>query len=158
MVKSVARFASIMPHWPGDPTKELTSFGGMSRSELMARVRGRGNATTELVVLSLLRRERIKGWRRISLTAGAKSFSLSRTRSPPPSQPDAQHRPKDASDTRTGGVMRFLYEKRHCYGAFPKTMCSRPNRWTRFVNSLGIHSAVRICSSQAGTVNAQNVA
>ena len=78
MVKSPARFASIMPRWPGDPTRELTNFGGLSRSELMARVRGRGNGTTELVVLSLLRRERIKGWRRHFAVTGRPDFAWPR--------------------------------------------------------------------------------
>ena len=34
------------------------------RSEVMARVRSRGNRSTELVVVSLLRANRITGWRR----------------------------------------------------------------------------------------------
>src|SRR6266702_6725434 len=39
-------------------------FSKRERSALMSRVRGRGNKATELALLSLLRKEGIKGWRR----------------------------------------------------------------------------------------------
>lgn len=41
-----------------------TSFGGLSRSELMSRVRSSRNVTTELKLISLLRIAKLKGWRR----------------------------------------------------------------------------------------------
>lgn len=48
----------------GRDKSERTSFGGLSRSELMSRVRSSRNVTTELKLLSLLRIEKLKGWRR----------------------------------------------------------------------------------------------
>lgn len=39
-------------------------FSKSQRSALMARIRGRGNVATELALVSLLRRNRIVGWRR----------------------------------------------------------------------------------------------
>ena len=37
---------------------------GSGRSEVMARIRGRGNKDTELALAKLLRRHEIMGWRR----------------------------------------------------------------------------------------------
>lgn len=53
-----------MSRWPGDATKERTSFAGLTRSELMARVRSRGNATTEARLARMLKLAGIVGWRR----------------------------------------------------------------------------------------------
>jgi DNA mismatch endonuclease, patch repair protein len=39
-------------------------FSVTKRSEIMSRVRGRGNKNTELALLALFRRHRITGWRR----------------------------------------------------------------------------------------------
>ncbi len=39
-------------------------FSKAKRSEVMSRVRGRGNKATELAMVALLRRHRITGWRR----------------------------------------------------------------------------------------------
>lgn len=39
-------------------------FDHDKRSDVMSRIRGRGNATTELAMLSMLREARITGWRR----------------------------------------------------------------------------------------------
>ena len=39
-------------------------FTKRKRSEVMSRVRGRGNKATELVMVALLRRQGITGWRR----------------------------------------------------------------------------------------------
>jgi DNA mismatch endonuclease, patch repair protein len=39
-------------------------FSKSKRSEVMARIRGRGNKATEIKFLELLRRHRISGWRR----------------------------------------------------------------------------------------------
>src|SRR5665213_2395848 len=36
----------------------------MNRSELMSRIRGRGNLTTEQRAVTLFRQDRMKGWRR----------------------------------------------------------------------------------------------
>jgi len=36
----------------------------MTRGELMSRIRSRGNASTELAMMAVLRRRRVTGWRR----------------------------------------------------------------------------------------------
>ena len=54
----------ISARWPGEPNKEITSFGGLSRSDLMSRVRSQGNSTTELRLAHLLREAGLRGWRR----------------------------------------------------------------------------------------------
>lgn len=46
------------------------------RSKLMARVRGRGNATTEVAFARLLRAARITGWRRHAALPGRPDFSF----------------------------------------------------------------------------------
>ena len=53
-----------MKGWPGDASKEVTTFGKLSRTELMSRVRSKGNSTTEIRMLKLLRQSRMRGWRR----------------------------------------------------------------------------------------------
>ena len=53
-----------MRRWPGNATKERTTFGGLSRGQLMRRVRSTGNRTTEERLASLLRKARLSGWRR----------------------------------------------------------------------------------------------
>ena len=54
--------------------RERTTFGGLSRSELMSRVRSSKNATTELKLISLLRFARITGWRRKYRLPGKPDF------------------------------------------------------------------------------------
>lgn len=46
------------------------------RSKLMSRVRGRGNATTEVAFARLLRSARITGWRRHAALPGRPDFSF----------------------------------------------------------------------------------
>jgi len=53
-----------MSRWPGNAKEQRTTFGGLSRSELMSRVRSTGNETTELRLMKLLRKAGLKGWRR----------------------------------------------------------------------------------------------
>jgi len=53
-----------MSHWPGRSKYAKTTFGGLSRSRLMARIRSKRNTTTELKLLSLMRVVRLRGWRR----------------------------------------------------------------------------------------------
>ena len=53
-----------MSHWPSRSRHAKTTFGGLSRSALMSRVRSKRNATTELKLLSLLRAAGLRGWRR----------------------------------------------------------------------------------------------
>lgn len=53
---------------------EITTFGGLSRSQLMARVSSKGNKTTELRFADLLRRSGLKGWRRHQRLLGRPDF------------------------------------------------------------------------------------
>jgi len=64
-----------MKRWPGDPQRETTSFGGLSRGELMSRVRSTGNKTTEERFVRLLRRAQAKGWRRHLRLPGRPDFA-----------------------------------------------------------------------------------
>lgn len=63
-----------MTSWPGDARNQRTTFGALSRSELMSRVRSRGNATTETRLAHLLRKARMSGWRRHQRLAGHPDF------------------------------------------------------------------------------------
>lgn len=63
-----------MSRWPGDAELEQTTFGGMSRGRLMARVRSTGNKTTEQRLVSLLRAEALVGWRRHQDVPGRPDF------------------------------------------------------------------------------------
>lgn len=63
-----------MPRWPGDAQRERTSFGSLSRSDLMARVRSSGNLTTEHHLAHLLRKAGISGWRRRRALLGRPDF------------------------------------------------------------------------------------
>lgn len=63
-----------MNSWPGHSKHAKTSFGGLSRSTLMSRIRGKRNASTELRLVSLLRAERMHGWRRNSSLLGKPDF------------------------------------------------------------------------------------
>ena len=49
-------------------------FSARKRSEIMARVRGRGNERTELALLNILRRQNISGWRRHQTVFGKPDF------------------------------------------------------------------------------------
>jgi DNA mismatch endonuclease (patch repair protein) len=53
-----------MPREPRKQSFERTTFGGLSRSQLMSRVRSSRNATTELRFITLLRAGCLTGWRR----------------------------------------------------------------------------------------------
>jgi DNA mismatch endonuclease, patch repair protein len=68
-----------MSHWPGNAEKERTSFGGLSRGQLMSRVRSIGNQTTELRLAKLLRRTRLCGWRRQCSLPGRPDFVWRKT-------------------------------------------------------------------------------
>ncbi|MYD69547.1 MAG: DNA mismatch endonuclease Vsr [Acidobacteria bacterium] len=68
-----------MPTWVSGSRSEVTTFGGLSRSELMARVRGRGNKSTELKLVALLKNHRVTGWRRhLSFLPGKPDFTWRR--------------------------------------------------------------------------------
>lgn len=64
-----------MSRWPGNPQQEQTSFGGLSRGQLMARVGSTGNKTTEKRLASLLRRSHFSGWRRHQPRPGRPDFA-----------------------------------------------------------------------------------
>ena len=49
-------------------------FTKRKRSEMMSRIRGRGNKETELVLATLFRRHRINGWRRNQPVFGKPDF------------------------------------------------------------------------------------
>jgi len=49
-------------------------FSPQERSRIMARIRSRGNKTTELRLIRLLRRYKVKGWRRGSSLFGRPDF------------------------------------------------------------------------------------
>lgn len=49
-------------------------FSNRKRSDIMSRVRGRGNKATEVAMLALLRRHHITGWRRHTRVFGNPDF------------------------------------------------------------------------------------
>ena len=55
-------------------------FTKSKRSEVMSRIRGRGNKDTELVLARILRSERIAGWRRHTALMGRPDFAFPRVR------------------------------------------------------------------------------
>lgn len=63
-----------MSKWPGDARREQTSFGNLSRGQLMSRVHSRGNLTTEERLASLLRIVKLHGWRRHQPLPGRPDF------------------------------------------------------------------------------------
>jgi DNA mismatch endonuclease (patch repair protein) len=64
-----------MAQWPKTTETQPTTFGRLSRSELMSRVRGKGNKTTELKLVNLLREAGLKGWRRHLPLPGRPDFA-----------------------------------------------------------------------------------
>ena len=65
-----------MSYWPKRGRYAKTTFGGLSRSALMSRVRSKRNATTELRLLSLLRSARLPGLRRDFPLLGNPDFAF----------------------------------------------------------------------------------
>lgn len=55
-------------------------FTEKKRSEIMARIRGRGNKRTELALMEILRRNKIKGWRRHPPVFGKPDFVFPKER------------------------------------------------------------------------------
>jgi len=66
--------------WKKSAIVEITRFGGLSRPELMSRIRASGNASTELRFLSLLRQAKLKGWRRNYPLFGKPDFTFPKER------------------------------------------------------------------------------
>lgn len=63
-----------MARWPGNARAETTSFGKLDRGQLMARIRSRGNTTTEERLAYLLRQAGMHGWRRHQDLSGKPDF------------------------------------------------------------------------------------
>jgi DNA mismatch endonuclease, patch repair protein len=55
-------------------------FTKAKRSEVMSRIRGRGNKTTELALVALFRQQQIKGWRRHRRVFGNPDFIFPKLR------------------------------------------------------------------------------
>lgn len=53
---------------------DQATFAGLTRSELMSRIRSRGNKKTELALVALLRLHHITGWRRHQPLPGTPDF------------------------------------------------------------------------------------
>jgi len=62
-------------HWPGKADKQSTTFGNLTRSQLMKRVRSSGNKTTEVAMARLLRKAGLSGWRRHLPLPGKPDFA-----------------------------------------------------------------------------------
>lgn len=61
-----------MNRHPTNP--EPSGFGNLTRGDLMSRVRSRGNKTTEVMLVALLRSHGITGWRRHAKLPGNPDF------------------------------------------------------------------------------------
>jgi len=55
-------------------------FSGLTRSELMSRIRGKGNKKTELRLITIFRSHGVTGWRRGSQLPGKPDFVFPRTK------------------------------------------------------------------------------
>src|ERR1017187_2904612 len=77
---SVSSWRNAMSRWPGRSKHAKTTFGGLSRSILMSRVRSKRNTTTELKLRSLLRAARLRGWRRDFPLLGNPDFVFSKSK------------------------------------------------------------------------------
>lgn len=64
-----------MGRWPKRGKHRATTFGNLTRSQLMTRVRSSGNKTTELLMAQLLRKAGLKGWRRHLPLPGRPDFA-----------------------------------------------------------------------------------
>lgn len=69
-----------MNHFAKGVVGAPTTFGGLSRSELMSRVRSAGNLSTEIKLARLLRNHRLCGWRRRSSLPGKPDFIWSQAK------------------------------------------------------------------------------
>ncbi len=64
----------------GCELNSVDSFNSQKRSEIMAKVRSRGNASTELKALQILRRGAVTGWRRHFPIFGRPDFAFPKAR------------------------------------------------------------------------------
>jgi DNA mismatch endonuclease (patch repair protein) len=58
----------------------MTDVSAANRSEIMARVRGRGNKATEMAMAAFLRHHGIAGWRRHAQVFGNPDFVFAKSR------------------------------------------------------------------------------
>ena len=56
------------------PVKKQKYFAGLTRSELMSKIKSKGNKKTEMALLLELRRQKITGWRRHAKLPGKPDF------------------------------------------------------------------------------------
>jgi DNA mismatch endonuclease (patch repair protein) len=61
-------------------TVRVDTFDKATRSKVMAKVRGRGNASTEIKLMKLFRANGIKGWRRHFPITGRPDFAFPKTK------------------------------------------------------------------------------
>lgn len=66
--------SNVVKSWPGNAKRETTSFGSLSRSVLMSRIRSSRNQTTELKFVALLHAAKVRGWRRNYPLVGKPDF------------------------------------------------------------------------------------
>lgn len=66
--------AARQPHRDGASRLEVTGFGNLSQSQLMSRIGAKGNKTTELKLVQLLRTAGLTGWRRHQNILGRPDF------------------------------------------------------------------------------------
>lgn len=64
-----------MTKWPTAFKQQKTTFGGLDRSALMSKVKGKGNKSTEKRLSNMLRMGDLKGWRRHLPLPGKPDFS-----------------------------------------------------------------------------------
>lgn len=64
----------ILLHAQPDSKTMTDNMSKESRSYTMSRIRSKGNASTELVMLSIIKHNRIKGWRRHQNLKGRPDF------------------------------------------------------------------------------------
>ncbi|WP_075079725.1 very short patch repair endonuclease [Terrimicrobium sacchariphilum] len=57
---------------------DLSRFHGLTRPQLMSRIRSRGNKKTEIALLKILREQKFTGWRRHAKLPGKPDFAFPR--------------------------------------------------------------------------------
>jgi DNA mismatch endonuclease, patch repair protein len=70
----------VVKRWPGNTQQQATTFGGLSRSVLMSRIRSKRNVTTELKLVSLMCAAHLHGWRRNFPLLGNPDFVFLKSR------------------------------------------------------------------------------
>lgn len=76
MVPKTKRSAALRLQKPSVSSPMPDVFTTAKRSEVMSRIKGRGNKETELVLVRLFRAEGITGWRRHAALVGRPDFAF----------------------------------------------------------------------------------